>query len=237
MSDVFYYPVIDTFVWGLTISAFKNQNSPILLISSILVGLILWYGIWRGQYEITVNLLEELWSENITNLLSSPLKISEWVLGFLSLGIMKLIFNMAIAALLSWLLYKVNIFILGFYLIPFIISLLYTGWVFGLLIGGLFLRYGTDIQTLAWAGGALLMPFSSVFYPVSVLPTWMQKISAFIPSAYIFEGMRQVIFTQRLDIILIYKSYLLNSIYLIFALWFFIASFNHAKDAGIAHLK
>lgn len=237
MSDVFFYPAIDIFVWGLAISAINARGNKVFEVAAILIGLILWYAIWRGQYEITVNLLEELWSENLTNLLSTPLNLGEWIIGFMSLGFIKLVMNILFAALLAFILYQVSVFTLGFYLIPFIVSLLITGWVSGLFFAGFFLRYGTNIQTLAWAGGALLMPFSSVFYPVSSLPSWMQIIARFVPSAYIFEGMRQVLSTHSLDTANLYKSFLLNAVYFILALGFFLKSFQKAKEQGLAHLK
>ena len=38
-------------------------------------------------------------------------------------------------------------------------------------------------------------PNGAVFYPVSVLPAWLQKIAYLLPSTYVFEGMRQVLAT------------------------------------------
>ncbi|MBS0634138.1 MAG: ABC transporter permease [Verrucomicrobia bacterium] len=41
--------------------------------------------------------------------------------------------------------------------------------------------------------GGLFAPFSDVFYPVSVLPTWAQHISWCLPTTYIFEGVRIIL--------------------------------------------
>ena len=238
ITDAFYWPSLDILIWGLTISALQTAgNTKLLQITMILTGVILWYVIWRGQYEITVSILEELWSENLVNLFVAPISLVEWVIGLLGLGFIKLFITVAFTALVAWFLYAVNIFTLGFILIPFIISLLITGWAFGLFVGGLFLRYGTNIQTLAWAGGYLLMPFSGTYYPLSSLPQWVQKVAMFIPSSYIFEGMRQGLFTHTLDATFLYKSFLLNAIYFSLALWFFDASFKQARKVGLAHLK
>ena len=35
-----------------------------------------------------------------------------------------------------------------------------------------------------------------MFYPVSVLPGWMQAIAAVLPPSYVFEGMRAVVAGQ-----------------------------------------
>ena len=44
----------------------------------------------------------------------------------------------------------------------------------GLVIGALLLRHGLGAESLAWLAVFLLAPASAVYYPVSVLPTWLQ---------------------------------------------------------------
>jgi ABC-2 type transport system permease protein len=39
----------------------------------------------------------------------------------------------------------------------------------------------------------IVSPFAGVFYPVSVLPAWMQAIAAAMPPSNVFEGMRAVV--------------------------------------------
>ena len=39
----------------------------------------------------------------------------------------------------------------------------------------------------------IVSPFAGVFYPVTVLPGWMQAIAALLPPSYVFEGMRAVV--------------------------------------------
>lgn len=236
--DAFYWPSLDVVIWGMTISALQKQGTGTFAqIAAILFGVILWYVLLRGQYEFTIGLLEELWSENLANLLSTPLTTLEWVLGLCLIGIMKLVLTIVFTAFVAWILYAANFFSLGFALIPFIASLLIMGWAFGLFVAGLFLRFGTDIQTLAWTGGFMLMPFSATFYPLSALPIWVQKISVWLPSTYVFEGMRALVYTGEFMIGHVEKSLLLDTVYLLLALVFFISSLRLAKIRGIAHLK
>ncbi|PIP64659.1 ABC transporter, partial [Candidatus Roizmanbacteria bacterium CG22_combo_CG10-13_8_21_14_all_33_16] len=68
ISDAFYWPTIDLMLWGLTSVYFRSympDASKVILI--IMSGILFWIIIWRGQYEITVNLLEDLWNENLIN--------------------------------------------------------------------------------------------------------------------------------------------------------------------------
>jgi ABC-2 type transport system permease protein len=62
--DAFYWPTLDVVIWGLTLSVMERQGqSGASQVSMIIFGVILWFLVWRGQGEITVNLLEELWTE------------------------------------------------------------------------------------------------------------------------------------------------------------------------------
>ena len=55
------------------------------------------------------------------------------------------------------------------------------------------LRLGPASEWLIWPIPTLLSPFAGVFYPLSVLPAWMQAISRALPPSYVFEGMRAVV--------------------------------------------
>jgi ABC-2 type transport system permease protein len=39
----------------------------------------------------------------------------------------------------------------------------------------------------------VLAPFVGVFYPLAVLPAWMQYIARALPPSYVFEGMRGIL--------------------------------------------
>jgi ABC-2 type transport system permease protein len=237
--DAFYWPSLDIIIWGLTFSAISKDQGGMsaLYITNVLLGVILWYVVWRGQYEITVNFLEELWSENTVNLFSSPLTLAEWTVALLSLGFLKLFLTVTFTATLAWFLYAVNIFRLGFLLIPFLVNLLVVGWWFGLFVSSMFLRWGTKVQSLAWAGGYLMMPFSAVFYPLASLPIWMQRVAVWLPTTYVFEGMRMAVETGFVPMDMIVKSVILNMMYFALMLILFISSFQRAKVRGLGHLR
>lgn len=237
ITDLFYWPAMDLFIWGLTGIYFaKTGQHNAFHIDVILVGLIFWIVVWRAQYEINVNLLTEFWDKNIVNIFVSPLTLYEWILSFLLYGSIKMLVSLGFSAFLSFLLYKFNIFMFGFHLIPFVLSLLLTGWAVGFFVAAFLIRFGEKIQTLAWTGAYLISPFSAVFYPQSVLPLWAQKVAYFVPSSYVFEGLRQVIFTGKFAYDQLAISFLLNGIYLTLSIAFFIHMFKESKKIGLGHL-
>lgn len=238
LTDAFYWPTIDLLVWGLTstyLRSFASDSSAIMLI--IVSGILLWLVTWRAQYEISVGLLEDLWNQNLINIFVSPLKFSEWIIAFLITGIIKAIVSVIFASGVAYVLYKVHIFSYGYYLLPFFLSLMLTGWAIGFFVSGLILRFGTRIQTLAWSFVALFSPFAAIYYPVSVLPDWAQKVASLIPISYIFEGSREIINTGSMDIYKLIISLILNVIYLVFSVWFISHSFKKVLDKGLVKVE
>lgn len=236
-TDVFYWPVLDLLLWGIT-SLYLKKLAPNAngLVLAIISGILFWLVIRRAQNEISGNLLEDLWNKNLINIFVSPLKFSEWIVSLLLIGISKVILSLGFAMLIAFLLFKVQIFFYGFYLLPFIVLLMMTGWWVGFLITGIILRYGTKIQALSWSLITIITPFSAVYYPLSILPHWAQTIAAFLPSSYIFEGAREVIYKGTLDPHKIMMSFLLNCIYLVLSGIFLKRSFDKVLEKGLTNI-
>ncbi len=83
----------------------------------------------------------------------------------------------------------------------------------------------------------IIAPFSAVYYPLSALPGWAQKISIFIPSSYVFEGARQVITLGEMNWQKVIITLSLNVLYLALALTFFKASFKKVLDRGLVKFQ
>lgn len=237
LSDMFYWPIMDLFIWGLTgiyFARLKTGNPHALEI--ILTGLIFWLVIWRAQYEININLLSEIWDKNLVNIFASPLNIEEWAFSAVIFGLTKMLVSFIFISALAFLLFKFNLFLYGFFIFPAIFSLLLTGWTIGFFVSGLIIRYGAKIQTFAWTGAALLMPFSAPFYPLSILPSWAQKVAVFVPTSYIFETLREILFLRIVSYEKLTISIGLNLIYLSLSILFFSYMFNRSRKLGLGRL-
>jgi len=237
LSDAFYWPTIDIFLWGVTSMYFRSFiPKTSLIVVALISGLLFWIVLWRAQYEISVNLLEDLWNKNLINIFVSPLKFSEWISSFLILGIIKASVSLPFAMLVTYFLYKIKIFFYGFYMIPFILLLLMSGWWVGFFTSGFILRFGTKVQTLAWVLAGLISPFSAVYYPVAVLPAWARGVASFMPTSYVFEGMREVLYSGKLNMNKLIISFILNAIYLTISIIFLRKSFNKVLEKGLVKL-
>lgn len=236
--DAFWWPTMELVVWGITgtyiIKLSPNFSSVLFVIVS---GLTFWFVVGRSQYEICVSLLEEIWSRNLINIFVSPIKFTEWVSSILIIGVMKASISFIWAICVAFILYKVQLFMFGFYLIPFVFLLLMTGWWVAFFITGIILRYGSRVQTLAWTLVYILAPLSAIYYPVDTLPKSVQVISYLLPTTYVFQGIRSVLLQGTLDETLLVKSLVLNTVYLAASLYYLRRSFKLLLKKGILQLQ
>lgn len=237
LVDSFYWPTIDILLWGLT-SLWIRENTAIPgLVVILLTGLVFWQFVWRGQYEFTINLLEEMWNQNLVSLFASPLTVAEWVVAAISLGLIKMVLSIGFSVILVAILYTVHLWQGGMVLVPAAVVLLMSGWWIGLFISGILLRFGMRIQTLAWSGIYLLSPFSAIYYPLSALPVWAQKVAWFVPMSHVFEYMRAVLSGQRVSQTVLLVPFGLTLVYLGLAGWWFKKSFEVSRHKGLARLE
>lgn len=234
LSDAFYWPTIDLLLWGITSVYFRTQfaGGPSITVM-IISGILFWIIVWRGQYEISVNLLEDLWNKNLINIFAAPVSFYEWISSFLILGIIKAVLSFTYGAIIAFILYKVHIFTYGFSLLPIMLLLIMTGWWSGFIGAGIILRYGTKIQTVAWSLVTILSPFSAIYYPLTILPLWAQKVALFVPTSYVFEAARKVINQGYFDTQMFLIAFFLNIFYIVLSIMFLRRSFDKALQRGL----
>jgi ABC-2 type transport system permease protein len=216
---------------GLYLTQFKGSVPN--FVAFFLGALILWDILFRSQQGISVSFLEDLWSRNLVNIFISPLSPVEYVLSLLVMSLIKLGLASFVLTLLAYFLYSFNIFTIGPALIPLALNLIIMGWSIGIITTAIILRYGQEAEVLAWGLALLFQPISAVFYPVSVLPGWLQHIVAFIPSAHVFEGMRAVIAGGPFPTGHLVMAFILNIAYVAAAVLFFSWNFKAVKEQGL----
>ena len=231
--ELLYWPAIQMVLWGFTSQFLMTNSSYVARAGGVLLAAVmLWDVMFRGQLGVSISLLEELWSRNLGHLFVSPLRPYEWMIALLSMSLVRVAIGVVPAALLAIPLYHYSIFTLGLPLLAFFVLLLVMGWGLGLVIDGLLLRQGLGAESLAWLAVFLLAPASAVYYPVSVLPQWLQYLAWALPSAHVFEGMRAVMFDQvfRLDHFLAAAG--LDVVYLLMGGVVFLYAFRRARHRG-----
>src|SRR5260370_23193431 len=121
---------------------------------------------------------------------------------------------------------------MGLHLVAFFFVLLVMGWALGLEICGLILRQGMGAEGMAWTVVFTLSPISAVYYPVSILPGWLQHAAWALPSTYVFVGMRAVLFTGIFRADYFFAAAALDIIYLPLRAAVFFVAFHNARRRG-----
>jgi ABC-2 type transport system permease protein len=220
IMEIVFWPVMDLLVWGFVTAYFERVAVPGAVLF-LLGGVIFWDVFYRSQQSITLSITEEIWVRNILNVFIAPVRVSELMLATCLLGVLRAIANAAVLGALAFLLYAFDLLAVGGALVPFLASLLLFGWAVGMCTMALILRFGHAAEALIWGTPFLIQPISAVFYPVSVLPGWLQTVAYALPSTYVFEGMRQALSTGRVDASLLTSALALNLLYLVAAAAFF----------------
>ena len=163
---------------------------------------MLWDVLFRGQIGLAISFFEEVYSRNLGHLLATPLTIGEYMAALMSVSLMRTVVGLFPATIFAIWFFGFSLYSLGIALVVFFFSLIAFGWAIGLFVAGLVMRYGLGAESFAWAFIFALAPLSGVYYPISILPAWVQLLSDTIPASYVFEGMRAVLIDHsvRLDL-------------------------------------
>ena len=235
LMEIFYWPFLDLLVWGfvsLYLARMGGEGLPNFV--AVFIGaLILWDILFRSQQGISVSFLEDVWSRNLLNLFVSPLRPIEYILSLMLVSAVKIVLVGVVLAGLAWLFYSFNVFVIGVSLIPFILSLVALGWAIGIVTTSLILRFGQQAEVLAWGIAFLFQPVSAVFYPVSVLPPFLQAIAKCVPAAHVFEGMRAVLSDGVFPLERLAGAFGLNVVYLVVSFIFFYRVFRTVRKKGL----
>ncbi len=232
--ELAYWPSIQVLMWGFITQFFATHSTYLMQAFGVLLSaVLLWDVLFRAQMGVSVSFLEEMWSRNLGHLFVAPLRPVELVLAMIFMSVLRTLIGIVPATILAIVAFKYSIYDMGLPLIAFFVNLLVMGWAVGLLICGMLLRFGLAAESLAWGLIFTLGPISGVYYPISVLPEWLQPVSLCLPSAQVFEGMRAVMVDGEFRTDLLLNAIGLNVIYLVVGVGVFLIAFRQARKRGL----
>jgi ABC-2 type transport system permease protein len=239
LVDLIYWPAVQMITWGFLQTYIGAQASAaglsgrLAVASGTLIGsLLLWDSLFRSQLGFSISFLEEMWSRNIANLLMSPLRPIEFIAALMIMSLIRLAIGVVPVALLALWFFGFNLWGLGFALVAFFVNLVITGWAIGLAVSGLVLRNGMGAEALAWSVMFFLLPFACVYYPVAILPLWLQYVAWCLPPTYVFEGLRAAIVAHVFRGDLMIEAFAINAGLLAASGFAFLRLLDSARRAG-----
>jgi len=239
---LFSWVAIDIVLWGF-ITRYLNSVSQARFnfVPAMLGAVLLWDFMTRVMQGITTAFLEDVWSRNFLNLFASPLSVSEYLSGLVLSSIATSMVGLAVMVALATLAFGLSFFVYGAMLAAFLLVLFLFGIALGIFGSALVLRFGPAAEWFIWPIPAFISPLACVFYPLAVLPHWMQWLARLIPPSYVFEGMRQILARQtgaqaapaHLAVTPLLTGSLLAVLYLLLMARAFTAVYRHAVRTGL----
>ncbi len=233
--ELLFWPLVDLLVWGFLTVYLRDHgggNFP-TTITFLIGGMILWDVLFRSQQGVAISFLEDVWTRNLLNVFVAPVRTSEYVAATCVVGVLRVLVTLVVLAVVSAIAYGFHLTSLGLALLPFLANLMLFGWFLGMVSTALIMRWGQAAESLAWAVPFFIQPLAAVFYPVSVLPDWLQPIAMALPCTPIFEGMRAVLAGGGLPWGSLQHALLLNLVWGTLAGLFFAANLRHVRRTGL----
>jgi ABC-2 type transport system permease protein len=231
--ELMYWPAVQLFVWGfLTLYITENAGFFARAGGMFIAAALMWDILFRGQLGFSISFLEEMWARNLGNLMISPLRPIEFVCALMIMSLVRLAIGMVPVTLLAIAFFDFNLYGLGIALAVFFLNLILTSWSVGIAVSGIVLRHGMGAESLAWTLMFVLMPLVCVYYPVSVMPDWLQLVAWALPPTYVFEGMRALVLQQVFRADLMAAAFALNALYFVAAVIAFLQLLKSARRVG-----
>ena len=234
LLELMYWPLMQMLMWGFITVFLREQSSWVAQGAGVLISaMLLWDVLFRANLGFAVSFLEEMWSRNFGQLFISPLRPAELVASLMVMSLIRTLIAILPAAVLSMVFFDVWVFSLGPPLIAFFANLLVMGWCVGLVVSAIVLRHGMGAEGICWAAVYLFAPVSGVYYPIDILPAWLQPVAWALPSSYVFEGMRAVLFDHAFRVDYLLRAAGLNMLYLALSAAFFLYTVHVAREKGL----
>ena len=233
LLELVYWPTVQMLTWGFIQVYISGASGRAAFAAGTLIGaMLLWDVLFRSQLGFSISFLEEIWARNIGNLLMSPMRPSEFITALIIMSLVRLAIGLGPVAVMATIFFGFNYFSLGISAALFFANLVLTGWAVGLFVSGLVMRLGLGAESLAWTVMFVLLPLTSVYYPVTVLPVWLQPVAWSLPPTYVFEGLRALLIDHQIRFDLMGEAFALNIVLFAAASLAFRILLEKAREAG-----
>ena len=191
--DLTVWPLLDVLLFGSLGAYVAQQGGTKAGAPYLLAGILMFHVLYQIQIAICTGFMEETWSRNVLNILTTPVTEAEYIAGVATFGLAKLVAALGALTAMALLFFRFNLASVGWGLVPITAVLLLSGWSIGMAVIGLMLRYGQSAEVLAWGINFLVMALSGVFNPVESIPAILQPLSRVLPTTHAFNALRDML--------------------------------------------
>jgi ABC-2 type transport system permease protein len=185
---------MDVLLWGSLGTFVAKQNATSRAgVPYLLAGIVLFWTFTQAQFSIALGVNEETWTRNILNVLTTPVREVEYIVGIAIFGALKLVLCLATLTVATTIFFGFDLSSVGWSVVPIAALLIINGYALAMLVVGLVLRFGQSAEILIWGLNYVLMAFSGVFFPSSSLPGGVRQIAQILPTTKAFAALRAVL--------------------------------------------
>lgn len=141
----------------------------------------------------STSVMEETWTRNLLNVLTTPVTAADYVLGVAIFGLAKLTICLGTLTVTTIALYGFDMSAIGWSVIPIATLLVINGWGIAFVVIGLILRFGQSAEIMTWGLNYVVLALSGVFFPVEALPGFLAPLAAALPTTHLFAAARSVL--------------------------------------------
>ena len=228
--EIVFWPLISFLSVGL-LSEFANLTDNMK--GFILIGVVAMSTIQVCQLDIAYVLLYDIWSKSIKHDFIAPIGIRHFLVGSTIVGMIRGGSVFLILVILSHIIFKFTLIIPNILSTSlFLLALFLNGAIIGILVSILVFMVGYKAEVAAWSLVSLMFLVCGIYYPISILPGWVQALAKAIPLTYVLEYYRSYYGFKPIVDNLLTKAYILIFVYLSFECYLMILALERAKKRG-----
>lgn len=231
--DIAFWPLFDVILFGSlgTFVAQENEASR-AAVPYMLAGIMLFHVLFQSQVGIATGFMEETWSRNLLNLMTTPLTELEYAAGLALYSFLKSILAITTLSLVALAFYGFGLGEVGWALVPVVGVLLLVGFAVALFNIALMLRFGQAAEIFTWGLNFVLLSLSGVFNEVEALPGAFEPIARVLPTTYVFAAAREVLDGDGLDGGLVWRGLVGAVVAVGLAFWFVVHMLSTFRKRG-----
>lgn len=222
-------PVVDAVLFASIGVAYGEGDQPVRI---LFTGILLFHLVWQLTLAGSLGFLEEVWSRNVLNMLTTPVREIEYALALGVVGLIRTVIAVVLIGGVGTTLYSIDPSSAGWVLAPAAAVLLVFGWAVALLVVGLTLQYGDSAEVFSWGTLVLLMPLSGVFYPVEALPGVLQAVARVIPLTRAFDATRVGVEGGEVAVADLVIAGAGSAVAVVLAFWFVLRQLRRFREQG-----
>ncbi|MBN2043163.1 MAG: ABC transporter permease [Candidatus Aenigmarchaeota archaeon] len=234
LAWIFVYPFIGILSIGLLATYFISIGAPLDMVIFVLVGTVTWNFYDISQRAVTYGITFDIWGGCLKHGIASPSRARDFIMGNGIFGYLSAMVAMILVGILGLAVLNFNIFAGGFYLLLSLTTIFIFATAMGLMIDYLVITKGHNYVSLIWSSTGIVMIFSGVYYPITILPEVVQTFAMVLPTTHALSGLRAYLGITAGDPLLsIVMASGLSIFYFIISVGMYKMALRKGRESGI----